>query len=104
MNKMATREKRTSNRKAPSRKAAAVKPVVEEVENPLAAPDPDVVVCVHRWRIESPNGATSHGVCKHCGEERDFPNSAEDGLWEREVPQSRWTGRSEWRPSEGGGY
>lgn len=28
----------------------------------------------HHWRIEEPNGPTSHGVCRHCGAERDFPN------------------------------
>ncbi|HZP56668.1 MAG TPA: hypothetical protein VFC53_03835 [Dehalococcoidia bacterium] len=60
--------------------------------------------CAHHWVIASPNGATSHGVCKRCGLEKEFPNSAEDYLWERDVPQSRWTGRSEWRPSSEGGY
>lgn len=59
-------------------------------------------VCVHRWVIETPNGAMSRGVCRTCGAEKEFPNSAEDGLWEREVPQSRWTGRSDWKPSNQG--
>ncbi|MEX2226741.1 MAG: hypothetical protein WEB52_09865 [Dehalococcoidia bacterium] len=59
-------------------------------------------VCVHRWVIESPNGATSHGTCRNCGAEKEFPNSAEDYLWERDVPQSRWTGRSDWKPSSEG--
>lgn len=58
-------------------------------------------VCVHRWRIESPNGEFSRGVCKYCGAEKEFPNSANDYLWERDVPQSRWTGRGE---STAGGY
>jgi hypothetical protein len=99
MPKTAVKESRRSQKKP-----AEITAIVEEVANPVEAPDPDVVVCVHRWRIESPNGATSRGICKHCGAEKEFPNSAEDGLWEREVPQSRWTGRSEWRPSEGGGF
>jgi hypothetical protein len=51
--------------------------------------------CHHHWVIASPNGAMSLGKCKICGTEKEFPNSAEDGLWEREVPQSRWTGRTE---------
>ncbi len=75
----------------------AVVEVVEEATAPVEGP-----VCIHRWRIESPNGATSHGVCRNCGAEKEFPNSAEDGLWEREVPQSRWTGRSEWTPTNQG--
>ena len=49
----------------------------------------------HHWVIATPDGAMSRGVCKICGLEKEFPNSAEDGLWERDVPQSRWTGRSE---------
>jgi hypothetical protein len=51
--------------------------------------------CVHHWVIASPDGAMSLGRCKRCGTEKEFPNSAEDGLWERDVPQSRWTGRSD---------
>jgi hypothetical protein len=31
--------------------------------------------CVHHWRIESPSGAVSHGICRKCGAERDFRNS-----------------------------
>ena len=33
--------------------------------------------CVHHWIIETPAGRTSGGVCKHCGETRDFLNSIE---------------------------
>jgi hypothetical protein len=63
---------------------------------------PETPVCVHRWVIDSPNGAMSRGVCRVCGAEKEFPNSAEDGLWERDVPQSRWTGRSDWKPTSEG--
>ena len=31
-------------------------------------------MCCHHWIIESPNGANSRGVCKHCGAHRDFIN------------------------------
>ena len=30
--------------------------------------------CHHYWIIESPRGPISRGVCKHCGEEREFNN------------------------------
>ncbi len=30
----------------------------------------------HWWRIESPGGPVSHGRCKKCGAERDFPNDS----------------------------
>ena len=69
---------------------------------PVENRTPEAPVCIHRWVIETPNGAMSRGTCRNCGAEKEFPNSAEDGLWERDVPQSRWTGRSDWKPvSEG---
>jgi hypothetical protein len=55
----------------------------------------------HHWVIASPDGEFSQGTCKVCGKNRKFPNSAEDNLWSRNVPQSRWTGRSDGDP---GGY
>ncbi|MBF6601214.1 MAG: hypothetical protein IVW36_11965 [Dehalococcoidia bacterium] len=68
------------------------------------AGSPVGAVCAHHWVIASPNGETSRGRCKRCGTEKEFPNSAEDGLWERDVPQSRWTGRSELPRGDSGGY
>jgi hypothetical protein len=40
--------------------------------------------CRHHWLIESPHGATSMGVCKLCGSQKEFRNSAGDFLWEDE--------------------
>ena len=31
--------------------------------------------CPHHWIIETSHGSTSKGVCRLCGEERDFANS-----------------------------
>ena len=31
----------------------------------------------HWWQIGSPNGATSTGVCRYCGEQREFANTLE---------------------------
>ena len=39
--------------------------------------------CVHHWIIEAPSGRESHGVCKRCGEARDFANSTEHVMWEQ---------------------
>lgn len=30
--------------------------------------------CVHRYRFEEPNGPTSLGVCRYCGDEKRLPN------------------------------
>ena len=35
--------------------------------------------CQHHWVIDPPKGPVSKGVCRSCGEERDFPNYQEDG-------------------------
>lgn len=55
----------------------------------------DEPVCRHHWRIESPNGATSMGRCKACGEIKEFSNSSTDSIWENENSDSgnRWRGR-----------
>lgn len=72
-------------------------PAVEQPE-PAAKP-----ACVHHWLIETPDGALmSRGVCKRCGATKEFPASAEDGLWERDVPKSRWTGRADAQPVSDG--
>ena len=76
-----------------------LKPKTPEVTPEIT--DIQAPVCAHRWVIESPNGETSHGICRVCGAEKEFPNSAEDYLWERSVPQSRWTGRSEYKTNDG---
>jgi hypothetical protein len=49
----------------------------------------------HHWVIASPNGEYSLGTCKVCGKTKRFPNSAEDFLWARNEPKSRWTGRAD---------
>ena len=53
--------------------------------------------CRHHWLIESPHGATSMGVCKLCGAQKEFHNSAYSRLWEdeplSELSYGRW-GRS----------
>ncbi|MDY6893123.1 MAG: hypothetical protein SVO26_05340 [Chloroflexota bacterium] len=48
-----------------------------KTENDTARTD-----CVHHWIIESPEGPTSKGVCKYCGEERVFQNYVPYSSWE----------------------
>lgn len=38
--------------------------------------------CVHYWLIEPALGPTSRGVCRYCGEEREFFNYQGDFSWE----------------------
>ena len=37
-------------------------------------------ICKHHWLIEPPNGPTSNGVCKLCGEVKMFDNILSDLL------------------------
>jgi hypothetical protein len=37
--------------------------------------------CIHHWKLASPNGPTVHGICQHCGAERDFPTTKEAIVW-----------------------
>jgi hypothetical protein len=34
--------------------------------------------CTHHWLLGRPNGASTKGICKKCGAEREFTSSAED--------------------------
>jgi hypothetical protein len=54
---------------------------VQEREAPTAEA-PAVPVCRHHWLIETPHGPTSWGICKHCGERREFNNASADAFWE----------------------
>ena len=37
-----------------------------------------VLECSHYWKIPSPEGPTSVGVCRDCGEQREFKNVLDD--------------------------
>ena len=41
--------------------------------------------CAHHWRIETPAGEVSMGVCKHCGLTRPFANYSERKTMTRAV-------------------
>lgn len=39
------------------------------------------VVCRHHWLIQAADGPTSIGVCRICGETKDFKNYIETATW-----------------------
>jgi hypothetical protein len=51
------------------------------VTEPSVTPPVAETPCLHRWRIATPHGPTSPGVCRLCGAARDFPNYGEDRVW-----------------------
>ena len=75
--------------------------VATEIEQPT---EPAVKAnpknCVHHWRIESPNGRESQGVCKRCGAVRSFANSNESVMWEQTNTLRNDANRSAMRTSK----
>ncbi|MEX1194847.1 MAG: hypothetical protein WD904_07845 [Dehalococcoidia bacterium] len=57
----------------------------------------EVPTCQHHWKIASPRGAMSQGVCKRCGEEREFRNSTTDYVWDDDSGENK--GYTPWRGS-----
>ena len=52
----------------------SVPSVKKTLLNPIVL---DVAGCQHYWVLDSPAGPLSRGVCRACGEEKDFPNYIE---------------------------
>ena len=73
---------------------AATEPKQEQATRPSAK------TCVHHWRIESPNGRESEGVCKCCGAKKAFANSNESVMWEQTNTRRNETNRSGMRTSK----
>ena len=44
---------------------------VQTVQDPAVESGP---ACVHYWIIDIPSGPVSNGVCRRCGETREFSN------------------------------
>jgi hypothetical protein len=45
--------------------------------------------CSHHWVIESPDGPTSQGRCKHCGVVKEFSNYLPYSSWNEEKAPAR---------------
>ena len=50
--------------------------------------------CVHQWLIDPPAGPSSQGVCRLCGEEREFRNYIEGTSWGYDVSIDQLSGRA----------
>jgi hypothetical protein len=59
--------------------------VPPETDSPETSSEP---TCVHHWVIEPPAGASSLGVCKVCGAQREFQNYVGDFIWEGDSTES----------------
>ncbi len=52
-----------------------------------------IASCVHRWKLESPIGAVTHGLCSICGTPRDFFETEHEGGYWRRTPRVRANSR-----------
>lgn len=52
------------------------------------------VGCEHYWVIGQPSGPSSNGICKECGEEREFLNYWEGSSWGNDVSLEQLSGGS----------
>ncbi len=56
--------------------------MVQQVEEaPVEEVPEGSLVCQHHWLIQAADGPTSPGVCRVCGEARDFRNYVETASW-----------------------
>lgn len=64
--------------------------VVETIEKPVEQllEQETQAVCTHHWVIEPPEGPISRGVCKKCGEEKEFNNYFTFSTWENQSSSS----------------
>ena len=56
--------------------------MVQQAENVAVQEVSEVVLaCQHHWLIQAADGPTSPGVCRVCGETKDFKNYVETATW-----------------------
>jgi len=63
----------------------AVYPLPISTETPPLYP---LLVCIHYWILETPQGPTSKGVCKFCQAEKEF-----DNIWPGDKEMNKTKGR-----------
>ena len=52
-------------------------------------------VCCHHWVIEAPDGPSSHGRCRLCGQMKEFKNVIESAPWAEDSDQESVDGPTE---------
>ena len=71
-----------------------VEPVPLGQEAPLGSDAEQQAVCQHHWLIDKPSGAVSKGVCRLCGQEREFQNYVEGSAWGSDISLEQLSGGS----------
>ena len=54
----------------------------------------EVSSCRHQWLIDTPDGPSSKGVCRICGENKQFQNYIEGSTWGYDISLEHLSGGS----------
>ena len=73
--------------------------MTQQESTPQAPTDATTATCTHHWTIQPATGPVSQGVCRLCGEVREFKNYVEAATW----GDSRLSNRSNSEDSQGSG-
>ncbi len=60
--------------------------MVQQASRPVSGEKLQKTECRHHWIIEAPVGPVSRGVCRVCGDVRQFKNYIEAAPWGEEAP------------------
>ena len=71
--------------------------MTQQESTPPATTDSGTEACCHHWTIQPATGPVSQGVCRLCGEVREFKNYVEAATW----GDSRLSNRSNSDNSQG---
>ena len=55
--------------------------MTQQESTPQATTDATAATCTHHWTIQPATGPVSQGVCRLCGEVREFKNYVEAATW-----------------------
>ena len=55
--------------------------MAQQESTPSTAQNTETAVCCHHWAIQPATGPLSEGVCRICGEVREFKNYVEAATW-----------------------
>ena len=55
--------------------------MAQQESPPSTAQNTETAVCCHNWAIQPATGPLSEGVCRICGEVREFKNYVEAATW-----------------------
>ena len=71
--------------------------MAQQKSTPETTDNTETVACCHHWAIQPATGPLSQGVCRICGEVREFKNYVEAATW----GDSRLSNRSNSDDSKG---